>query len=111
MHPPSQLWQCGTSSKTTITEHAWPRAELVNSVLVSAGFDSREGDTLGRFSFSDEGYRRMTRVVASIAARHCGGRLVSLLEGGYNLGGLASAAHAHVWALTEAALAMPEPRR
>ena len=80
-------------------------------VLVSAGFDSREGDTLGRFSFSDEGYRRMTRVVASIAARHCGGRLVSLLEGGYNLGGLASAAHAHVWALSEAALAMPEPRR
>lgn len=68
-------------------------------VLVSAGFDSRVDDSLGCFKFTDSGYIQMTRIVAGIAARYCGGRLVSLLEGGYNVPGLASAASAHVAAL------------
>lgn len=77
-------------------------------VLVSAGFDSREGDLLGRFAFTDTGYRQMTGIVADIAARHAQGRLVSVLEGGYNPPGLASAAHAHLAALADAG---PAPLR
>ncbi len=72
-------------------------------ILVSAGFDSREDDLLGCLRISDEGYRKMTGIVADIARRHCAGRLVSCLEGGYNIAGLASAAMAHTEALVEAA--------
>lgn len=69
------------------------RPELV---LISAGFDSREGDPLGRFTLTDNDFTDLTRAVKGIAGRHAGGRTVSVLEGGYNLNGLASAATAHV---------------
>ena len=72
-------------------------------VLVSAGFDSRIGDPLGRFTLADDDFAEMTRLVCGIAARHAGGRVVSTLEGGYDLDGLASAAAAHVAALLEQA--------
>jgi acetoin utilization deacetylase AcuC-like enzyme len=68
-------------------------------VLVSAGFDSRADDLLGCLGVSDEGFVQLTRMVMAIAERHCSGRLVSVLEGGYNLRGLASAVVAHVGTL------------
>jgi len=72
------------------------RPELV---LISAGFDSREGDLLGRFTLTDPDFTDLTGAVMEIADSTAGGRVVSLLEGGYNLSGLASAAAAHVDAL------------
>lgn len=63
--------------------------------LISAGFDSRIGDPLGRFTLTDADFADLTRAVMEIA----GGRVISVLEGGYNLEGLASAAVAHVRAL------------
>jgi acetoin utilization deacetylase AcuC-like enzyme len=71
-------------------------------VLISAGFDSRIGDPLGRFTLTDGDFTDLTRRVMEIADRHAGGRVVSMLEGGYNLQGLASAAAAHVDALMAA---------
>jgi acetoin utilization deacetylase AcuC-like enzyme len=68
-------------------------------VLVSAGFDSRIDDPLGGFRLTDEDFAELTGIVKEIAAKHCGGRIVSTLEGGYNLAGLASAAASHVRAL------------
>lgn len=65
-------------------------------VIVSAGFDSRKDDLLGCFEVTDEAFRTMTRKAMEIAASCCGGRLVSLLEGGYNIDGLALATAAHV---------------
>jgi acetoin utilization deacetylase AcuC-like enzyme len=65
-------------------------------VFVSAGFDSRLGDPLGRFTLSDEDFAEMTAVMMEIAETHAGGRLVSVLEGGYSLDGLAAAAARHV---------------
>jgi len=65
-------------------------------VLISAGFDSRIGDLLGRFTLTDDDFRDLTRAVLAIADRHAGGRVVSVLEGGYTLSGLASASAAHV---------------
>jgi acetoin utilization deacetylase AcuC-like enzyme len=70
-------------------------------VLISAGFDSRIGDPLGNFMLTDSDFANLTRLALGIARKHAGGRLVSMLEGGYNLGGLASAAVAHVSALLE----------
>jgi acetoin utilization deacetylase AcuC-like enzyme len=66
-------------------------------VLISAGFDSRLGDPLGRFTLTDEDFADLTRTVMELAE----GRVVSVLEGGYSLEGLASAAAAHVAALGE----------
>ena len=68
-------------------------------VLLSAGFDSRVGDPLGRFTLMDEDFAELTSLMLEMADKHAGGRLVSVLEGGYNLGGLASAATAHLNAL------------
>lgn len=72
------------------------RPELV---LVSAGFDSRINDPLGRFTLTDLDFADLTKVVRDIADTHAEGRLVSLLEGGYSLTGLANASAAHVTAL------------
>ncbi len=65
-------------------------------VLVSAGFDSRRDDLLGCFALTDDAFRQMTRLAMDYADSCCDGRLVSLLEGGYNLDGTALAAAAHV---------------
>jgi len=70
-------------------------------VLISAGFDSRAGDLLGRFTLTDRDFGDLTRAVMEIADRHAGGRVVSMLEGGYTLSGLASASAAHVEALSQ----------
>lgn len=70
-------------------------------VLTSAGFDSRFGDPLGRFTLLDQDFADLTGVMLEIADKHAGGRLVSVLEGGYDLAGLASAATAHVQALSK----------
>ena len=70
-------------------------------VFVSAGFDSREGDPLGRFRLTDADFADLTRMMLGAAKEHAGGRLVSMLDGGYNLEGLASAAVAHVRILCE----------
>jgi acetoin utilization deacetylase AcuC-like enzyme len=68
-------------------------------VLISAGFDSRIGDLLGQFTLTDDDFADLTQAMMEIADVHAGGRVVSLLEGGYNLSGLASAALRHVEAL------------
>jgi acetoin utilization deacetylase AcuC-like enzyme len=68
-------------------------------VLISAGFDSRIGDPLGGFALTNPDFKDLTGVVREIADQYCGGRLLSVLEGGYSLTGLASAVRAHVGAL------------
>jgi acetoin utilization deacetylase AcuC-like enzyme len=68
-------------------------------VLISAGFDSRAGDPLGQFLLTDNDFTDLTRVMREIADKHAGGRLLSVLEGGYSLTGLASGVRAHAEAL------------
>lgn len=68
-------------------------------VIISAGFDAREGDPLGGFDLTDKDFEELTFIVRDIADRYAEGRVLSLLEGGYNLDGLASAVKAHVKAL------------
>ncbi len=68
-------------------------------VIISAGFDSRVEDPLGAFKLTDDDFADLTRLMMKIAARYAKGRVVSVLEGGYNLHGLASACAAHVGAL------------
>jgi len=68
------------------------RPELV---LVSAGFDAHTRDPLGGMGVSAEGFARMTRALVSAADAFAGGRLVSVLEGGYDPAGTAEGALAH----------------
>ena len=68
-------------------------------VFISAGFDSRVDDPLGQFRLTDDDFRDLTLLMKELAHEHAGGRLVSLMEGGYNLDGLGNAAAAHVGAL------------
>jgi len=70
-------------------------------ILISAGFDSRAGDLLGSFTLTDQDFIDLTRAVMAMADQCCGGRVVSVLEGGYALSGLASAAVAHVQTLMQ----------
>ncbi len=65
-------------------------------ILISAGFDSRQNDLLGCFDISDEGYRQLTKLMMQLAEQYCNGRIISVLEGGYYLDGLASAVKVHV---------------
>ena len=68
-------------------------------VMISAGFDSRLGDPLGQFRLRDGDFAEMTSRLQEVADKHAQGRLVSALEGGYSLEGLAAAAGSHVGAL------------
>ncbi len=70
-------------------------------ILISCGFDSRVDDLLGCHKITDQGYMRMTSVVKELADKHCEGRLVSVLEGGYYLQGIARSAALHIGALME----------
>ena len=68
-------------------------------IMISAGFDAHDGDPLGQLLLSDEDFVQMTNVVKQWAAEACDGRIVSCMEGGYNLETLGETVHAHVRAL------------
>jgi len=65
-------------------------------VIISAGFDSHKGDPLGQLLLEDQDFVAMTRVVRQWANSSCNGRVVSCLEGGYNLQTLGQTGRAHV---------------
>jgi acetoin utilization deacetylase AcuC-like enzyme len=71
-------------------------------VLISAGFDSRAGDPLGNFTLTDGQFVELTKRLMDLAHKYAGGRIVSVLEGGYNLEGLARGVKAHVGQLMDA---------
>jgi acetoin utilization deacetylase AcuC-like enzyme len=68
-------------------------------ILISAGFDGHERDPLGGLLLSEQDFSEVTKRLLDIADRRCRGRVVSTLEGGYDLDALASCAAAHVEAL------------
>ena len=68
-------------------------------IIVSAGFDAHRLDPLANLRLEAEDFGWATRRVMEVAERHAGGRIVSVLEGGYSLEGLAKSAAAHVDAL------------
>jgi acetoin utilization deacetylase AcuC-like enzyme len=92
---------CGTNDQAIVDIYKSILLPAANDfkpdlVLISAGFDSREHDLLGCLDISDAGFAAMTKIVMQIADKHCDGRIVSMLEGGYNLKGIASGVVRHV---------------
>ncbi len=76
-------------------------------VLISSGFDAHEQDPLAQLRITTPGYAALTQIVVGIAERHAKGRLVSLLEGGYDLKALAQATEAHLRVLMNHPIAGP----
>ncbi len=68
-------------------------------ILISAGFDAHERDPLGGLRLKERDFSEATKRLLDLADRRCGGRIVSLLEGGYDLEALGASAAAHVEAL------------
>jgi acetoin utilization deacetylase AcuC-like enzyme len=71
-------------------------------ILISAGFDAHRDDPLGQVNMSEDGFHTLSEMVLDVAARCCSGRLVSILEGGYDLNALANSTLAHIKALQQA---------
>ena len=65
-------------------------------LLISAGFDAAKEDPLSHIELTERGFAHMTRRLVEVAERHCEGRIVSTLEGGYDLAALSRCAAAHV---------------
>jgi acetoin utilization deacetylase AcuC-like enzyme len=68
-------------------------------VIISAGFDSRRGDPLGGLMLEDNDFAEMTKEVLLLAEKHANGRVIGLLEGGYNLDLLGGSVASHIEAL------------
>lgn len=72
-------------------------------LLISAGFDAHKDDPLAGLNLVEDDFAWVTRRLCDLAAEHCAGRVVSALEGGYDLPALGASARAHVDVLKEAA--------
>lgn len=70
-------------------------------VLISAGFDAHRDDPLAQLALLEQDFAWVTGALCDIAARHCDGRVVSVLEGGYDLPALGASVAAHVAVLME----------
>ncbi len=76
-----------------------------DAILISAGFDAHRDDPLAQLQLSDAAYFRTTRLIADAADRLCGGRIISVLEGGYDLGALSRGVIEHLRGLAGPAAA------
>ncbi len=78
-----------------------PRVEAFapDLIVISAGFDAHWRDPLGNVMLTERDFAWATEKLMAIAERRCRGRVVSLLEGGYDLEGLSRSVAAHVLAL------------
>jgi acetoin utilization deacetylase AcuC-like enzyme len=72
-------------------------------IMISAGFDAHESDPLGQLLLHDADFVQMTSVLKQWAAEACAGRIVSCMEGGYNLGTLGETVRTHVGELQSGA--------
>ena len=84
--------------RAAVTTHWLPALEAFRPELiyVSAGFDAHREDDMGNLGLVDADYEWVTRQLMGVAMRHCRGRVISCLEGGYVLNPLARSAAAHV---------------
>ena len=88
----------GAAARRAVREAWLPALDAFapQMILVSAGFDAHRDDTLGGLALVEDDYAWITRCLMDVADRHAGGRLVSMLEGGYNLDALGRSVEAHV---------------
>ena len=88
----------GAAARQVAQEKWFPALEKFEPqlILISAGFDAHRDDLLGGLGLVEDDYVWMTQELMALAARHSQGRIVSMLEGGYNLDALGDSTVAHV---------------
>jgi acetoin utilization deacetylase AcuC-like enzyme len=93
----------GPAFRAAWEETVFPRVEAFKPelILISAGFDAHADDPLAQLNLHDDDFIWITNRICDIADRHAGGRVVSALEGGYDLDALAASTAAHVKTLME----------
>ncbi len=94
----------GTAFRAVVTAEWLPALDAFQPqmLFVSAGFDAHRDDAMGALRLVEDDYTWVTQRLVEVAGRHAGGRIVSLLEGGYELRSLGLSAAAHVKVLMDA---------
>lgn len=94
----------GAEMRARYENEAFPRLRdfAPELLIISAGFDAHQDDPLANLNWTVDDFRWVTRALCDIARETAGGRVVSTLEGGYDLAGLSASAKAHVEVLMEA---------
>ncbi|MFL6716942.1 MAG: histone deacetylase family protein [Burkholderiaceae bacterium] len=100
---PVAAYTGGEKIRQLVTELWLPalRAFKPQMIFISAGFDAHREDDMGQMGLVEADYAWITRQIMAVAREHAGGRIVSCLEGGYNLSALARSVVAHLKALAE----------
>lgn len=83
-------------------EESWLPALQIHRpemIFISAGFDAHKDDPMGETNLTEEDFYWVTKLLMDVAGTYCNNRIVSVLEGGYNLSSLAHSAHKHIEAL------------
>ncbi len=95
----------GAEMRRAYEAHALPRlrAFAPELIVISAGFDAHAEDPLAQLNWNEADFAWVTREICKVAAECCDGRVVSTLEGGYDLKALAASARTHVEELMKAA--------
>ncbi|NOD33253.1 MULTISPECIES: histone deacetylase family protein [unclassified Ruegeria] len=95
----------GADMRAAYESQAFPRLRAFNPdlIIISAGFDAHQDDPLANLNWSTGDFAWITAELCKIADEVCDGRIVSTLEGGYDLNALAAATRAHVEELMKAA--------
>ena len=101
LNVPLQAYSDGMAMREAVIEHWIPGLERFapELILVSAGFDAHREDDMSHLRWTDQDYAWISEQLVKVAAKTCGGRLVSSLEGGYCVEALARSVGHHVDAL------------
>jgi acetoin utilization deacetylase AcuC-like enzyme len=100
---PVPAYTAGSEIRKLMAQHWMPRLDdfRPQMIFISAGFDAHREDDLGQLGMTEADYRWITEQLMAVAARHAQGRIVSCLEGGYNLSALGRSVEAHLRALAQ----------
>jgi len=100
---PVPAYTKGAHVRELISAHWLPRLEAYRPemIFISAGFDAHREDEMGQMGLVEADYAWITKRIKEVAKRHSKGRIVSCLEGGYNLDALAQCVEAHIRVLAD----------
>jgi acetoin utilization deacetylase AcuC-like enzyme len=100
---PVPAYTKGLEVRELIETHWVPRLEAFKPemIFVSAGFDGHREDDMGQLGLTEQDYAWITQRIKDVALRHAQGRIVSCLEGGYNLSALGRSVEAHLRVLAD----------
>jgi acetoin utilization deacetylase AcuC-like enzyme len=100
---PVPAYTKGEQVRDLIEAHWLPRLDVYKPemIFISAGFDAHREDDLGQLGLVEQDYAWITQRIKDVARRHAKGRIVSCLEGGYNLSALGRSVEAHIRVLAD----------